>query len=138
MVFTHICSSYSHLSSWRPAKKQLGSANVAKEAVEKLGQPAVPLRHKKIRHVTIDEKFCPLDERAVIERMSGNPAETRQQTNKLSYPVETGSTGSRKPELPVFSKKFDIFNFLQKDSERELVASICLLSGPNAHNAQRK
>ncbi len=49
--------------------------------------------------MTIDEKFCQVDERAVIERMSGNPAETRQQTNKLSYPVETGSTGSRKPEV---------------------------------------
>ncbi len=59
-------------------KKQLGSANVAKGAVEKLGQPEVPLRHKKFRHMTIDEKFCPPDQRAVIERKSRNRAETRQ------------------------------------------------------------
>ena len=55
--------------------------------------------------MTIDEKFCQVDERAVIETKSGDPAETRQEMNRLNYPVETGSTGSRKQDVPVFSAK---------------------------------
>ena len=66
--------------------------------------------------MTIDEKFCQVDERAVIVKKPANTAETRQQRNKLSYPVETGSTGSRKPEVPVLVEKCDIFNFVHNDS----------------------
>ena len=56
--------------------------------------------------MTIDEKFCQVDERAVIVKKSGNTAETRQQTNKLRYPVETGSTGTRKPEVGKNHRRF--------------------------------
>ncbi len=55
--------------------------------------------------MTIDDKFGTVNERAVIETKSWNPEQTRQQVNKLSQPVETGSTGSRKPELPVLCAK---------------------------------
>ena len=112
MVFTPICSLCSHLSSKRPAIKLLRSADAADGSVEKLGQPEVPLRDIKFRDMTTDEISCPEYERAVIERKSVNPLETRQQTKKLSYPGETGSTGSRKPEVPVLVQKFDIFNFV--------------------------
>ena len=66
--------------------------------------------------MTIDEKFCQVDERAVIVKKSGNTAETRQQTNMLRYTVETGSTGSRKPEVPVLVQKCDNFYFVHTDS----------------------
>ena len=89
---------------------------MAHGAVEKLGQPEVPLRQKKFRHMTIDEKFCQVDERAVIVKKAGNTAETRLQRNRLSYPVETGSIGSRKPEVPVLVQKCDIFYFSHNDS----------------------
>jgi hypothetical protein len=55
-----------------------------------LGQPEVPLRKKKFRHVTIDGKISTLAEHAVIVGNAFNAEQTRQQKAQNK---ETGSSG---------------------------------------------
>ena len=67
-----------------------------------MGQPEVPLRKKKFRHVTIDGKISTLAEHAVVVGNAFNAEQTRLQKHKIREPEaagETGSTGSRKPEV---------------------------------------